>query len=129
MLTTIVHTNKIFIFQYVHFLFILLYQIDIGNALFKLITQFSIGVKIVYEIREKGEGGYKLFQKEGGVNKIRRGVNLEKLWKAPMKKVSYLATRHNICAIVTLSTYVREPQSHFIECFLGISWIYSIYPS
>ena len=66
MLTTIVHTNKIFIFQYVHFLFILLYQIDIGNALFKLITQFSIGVKIVYEIREKGEGGYKLFQKKGG---------------------------------------------------------------
>ena len=66
MLTTIVHTNKIFIFQYVHFLFILLYQIDIGNALFKLITQFSIGVKIVYEIREKGEGGYKLFQKERG---------------------------------------------------------------
>ena len=125
MLTTIVHTNKIFIFQYVHFLFILLYQIDIGNALFELITQFSIGVKIVYEIREKGEGGYKLFQKQnkGG------GVNLEKLWKAPMKKVSYLATRHNICAIVTLSTYVREPQSHFIECFLGISWIYSIYPS
>ena len=94
MLTTIVHTNKIFIFQYVHFLFILLYQIDIGNALFKLITQFSIGVKIVYEIRKKGEGGYKLFQKEGGVNKIRRGVNLEKLWKAPMKK--YLTLQPDI---------------------------------